>query len=200
VRSHSAQPLHGRSSEESIFGYSVGLRVSELVGLRMENLTFSPHPSHPCVYVLGKGTPGTRTALMARDSNGTTCMAHAPSAGPRDRALSQLSRLCTHAVRFPIHLGQTCQGRGKAMPEPAVEARLAALPSAFVRSFDPQSTGDIREVALWLRHASTQTTEMYLRAETTTLLHVMNETPPPAPRKGRFRPPDQLIALLIADR
>jgi site-specific recombinase XerD len=32
--------------------YSAGLRVSELVGLRMENLTFSPHP---CVYVLGKG-------------------------------------------------------------------------------------------------------------------------------------------------
>src|SRR6516225_8228592 len=32
--------------------YSAGLRVSELVGLRMENLTFSPHP---CIYVLGKG-------------------------------------------------------------------------------------------------------------------------------------------------
>ncbi len=61
-----------------------------------------------------------------------------------------------------------------------------------------QSTGDIRKVALWLGHASTQTTEMYLRADTTTLLDVMNSTPPPSLRKGHFCPPDQLIALLRA--
>jgi hypothetical protein len=54
-------------------------------------------------------------------------------------------------------------------------------------------------VALWLGHASTQTTEMYLRADTTTLLEVMNSTPPPSLRKGHFRPPDQLIALLRAE-
>jgi integrase/recombinase XerD len=44
-----------------------------------------------------------------------------------------------------------------------------------------QSTGDIRKVALWLGHASTQTTEMYLRADTTTLLEVMNGTTPLTP-------------------
>lgn len=62
-----------------------------------------------------------------------------------------------------------------------------------------QSTGDIRKVALWLGHASTQTTEMYLRADTMTLLEVMNTTPQPTLRKGHFRPPDQLIALLRAE-
>ena len=60
-----------------------------------------------------------------------------------------------------------------------------------------QSTGDIRKVALWLGHASTQTTEMYLRADTTTLLEAMNATIPLTLRKGRFRPPDQLIELLM---
>jgi integrase/recombinase XerD len=40
---------------------------------------------------------------------------------------------------------------------------------------------------------------MYLRADTTTLLDVMNSTPPPSLRKGHFRPPDQLIALLRAE-
>jgi hypothetical protein len=39
---------------------------------------------------------------------------------------------------------------------------------------------------------------MDLRADTTTLLEVMNTTPPPTHRKGHFRPPDQLIALLRA--
>jgi integrase/recombinase XerD len=61
-----------------------------------------------------------------------------------------------------------------------------------------QSTGDIRKVALWLGHASTQTTEMYLRADTTILFEVMNTTTPPTLRKGHFSPPDQLIALLKA--
>jgi integrase/recombinase XerD len=62
-----------------------------------------------------------------------------------------------------------------------------------------QSTGDIRKVALWLGHASTQTTEMYLRADTTTRLEIVNRTTPPKLRKGHFRPPDQLIALLKAE-
>jgi hypothetical protein len=58
-----------------------------------------------------------------------------------------------------------------------------------------QSTGDIRKVALWLGHASTQTTEMYLRADTTTLLETMNSIVPPTLRKGHFRA-HQLIELL----
>jgi integrase/recombinase XerD len=62
-----------------------------------------------------------------------------------------------------------------------------------------QSTGDIRKVALWLGHASTQTTEMYLRADTTTRLEIVNHTTPLRLRKGHFRPPDQLIALLKAE-
>jgi integrase/recombinase XerD len=37
-----------------------------------------------------------------------------------------------------------------------------------------------------------------LRADTTILLEVMNTTTPPTLRKGQFRPPDQLIALLKA--
>ncbi|MFL9907837.1 tyrosine-type recombinase/integrase [Paraburkholderia sp. RL17-337-BIB-A] len=59
-----------------------------------------------------------------------------------------------------------------------------------------ESTGDIRKVALWLGHASTQTTDQYLRVDTTTLLETMNSTVPPTLRKGHFRAPDQLIELL----
>jgi hypothetical protein len=38
---------------------------------------------------------------------------------------------------------------------------------------------------------------MYLRADTTTRLEIVKTTPPTL-RKGHFRPPDQLIALLNA--
>jgi integrase/recombinase XerD len=62
-----------------------------------------------------------------------------------------------------------------------------------------QSTRDIRKVVLWLGHTSTRSTEMYLRTDTTTRLEIVNETTPPSLRKGHFRPPDQLIALLKAE-
>jgi hypothetical protein len=63
-----------------------------------------------------------------------------------------------------------------------------------------QATGDIRKVALWLGHATVQTTEMYVRADPTTKLDTLNSVAPPMLSRGRFRPPDQLIASLSGRR
>ncbi|WP_354687519.1 tyrosine-type recombinase/integrase [Cupriavidus necator] len=175
--------------------YSAGLRASELVGLRLENVCFSPQLS---IHVLGKGR--------------------------RERALPLWQETAT-ALRAWLAIRPTgkapevfLNARGEAMTrsgfeyilEKHVRAAAKHCPSLLTKRISPhclrhscallilQSTGDIRKVALWLGHASTQTTEMYLRADTTTLLEVMNATPPPSLRKGHFRPPDQLIALLRA--
>jgi integrase/recombinase XerD len=59
-----------------------------------------------------------------------------------------------------------------------------------------QATGDLRKVALWLGHASIQTTEMYVRADPSTKLDALNASTPPTLRKGRFSPPDALIAAV----
>ena len=173
--------------------YSAGLRVSELVGLRLENLIFSPRLS---IHVLGKGR--------------------------RERALP-LWRETATALRAWLALRPTGQAtevflnrRGAAMTRSGfeyildkhVQTAARRSPSLITKSVSPhclrhscalsilQSTGDIRKVALWLGHASIQTTEMYLRADTTTLLETMNSTVPPTLRKGHFRAPDQLIELL----
>lgn len=175
--------------------YSAGLRVSELVGLRLANLSFNPQLS---IHVMGKGR--------------------------RERALP-LWRETATALRAWLVLRPTGQApevflnaRGAAMTRSGfeyildkhVQTAAQRCPSLLTKSISPhclrhscallilQSTGDIRKVALWLGHASTQTSEMYLRADTATLLEVMNSTPPPTLRKGHFRPPDQLIALLKA--
>jgi integrase/recombinase XerD len=175
--------------------YAAGLRVSELVGLRLDNLAFDPTLS---IHVLGKGR--------------------------RERALP-LWRETATVLRAWLALrpaGQATEvflnARGTAMTRSGFEyilekhVRTAAqhCPSLSTKCISPhclrhscamtilQSTGDIRKVALWLGHASTQTTEIYLRADTATLLEVLNTTPPPTLRKGQFRPPDQLIALLRA--
>ena len=59
------------------------------------------------------------------------------------------------------------------------------------------ATGDIRKVALWLGHASVQTTEVYLRADPAAKLEVLQAVTPPGLKKGRFRVPDRLIAALM---
>ncbi|MGC1787487.1 MAG: tyrosine-type recombinase/integrase [Terriglobales bacterium] len=59
-----------------------------------------------------------------------------------------------------------------------------------------QATKDIRKVSLWLGHSDLTTTEVYVRADPTEKLEAIEAVVPPSLRKGRFRPPDKLFALL----
>jgi len=59
-----------------------------------------------------------------------------------------------------------------------------------------QATQDIRKVSLWLGHSTLATTEIYVRADPTQKLEAIEAIVPPHLRKGKFRPPDRLIALL----
>ncbi len=59
-----------------------------------------------------------------------------------------------------------------------------------------QATNDIRKVSLWLGHANLATTETYTRGDLTEKLEAVNAMVPPHLRKGKFRPPDKLIAWM----
>jgi len=61
-----------------------------------------------------------------------------------------------------------------------------------------QATHDIRKVSLWLGHSNLATTEVYTRADPTDKLEAIEAIVPPHLRKGSFRPPDKLLALLKA--
>jgi site-specific recombinase XerD len=63
-----------------------------------------------------------------------------------------------------------------------------------------QATHDIRKVSLWLGHSNLATTEVYVRADPSEKLEAIEAVLPPRLRKGKFRPPDKLIALLRAKR
>ncbi|MNF15436.1 hypothetical protein D3C80_2180480 [compost metagenome] len=60
-----------------------------------------------------------------------------------------------------------------------------------------QATRDIRKVALWLGHADTRTTEIYLRVDPLEKLDAMEAVLPLGLRRGRFKAPDALIASLF---
>jgi hypothetical protein len=59
-----------------------------------------------------------------------------------------------------------------------------------------QATKDLRKVSLWLGHSSTQTTEMYVRADPSVKLEALESVVAPKLRSGRFKASDKLIASL----
>lgn len=64
------------------------------------------------------------------------------------------------------------------------------------------ATDDIRKVALWLGHASIQTIEMYLRADPTEKLALLDAHHAPLIKTGKCRgPSDNLMQILaVAQR
>lgn len=176
--------------------YAAGLRVSELVGLRLDDLTFVPRL---CIHVLGKGR--RERALPLWRETATTLrawLAIRPQASAPEVFLNARGQAMTRSGfayvlrKHACTARQHCPSLSNKRISPHVLRHSCALMIL-------QATGDIRKVALWLGHASIETTAMYLRADTTVLLEALNATTPPTLRKGHFRPPDKLIALLKSD-
>jgi len=177
--------------------FAAGLRVSELVGLRVDDVSFEPRPS---VRVLGKGR--RERVLPLWKQTGTNLRAWLAI---RDAAA--VPELFLNA-------------RGDAMTRTGFEYVLknhvasakSACPSLDGKRVSPhtlrhscallilKTTRDIRKVALWLGHNNVQTTEMYLRADPTEKLEAVSAVTPPTLRRGRFSAPDQLIEMLTSGK
>src|SRR3954447_1122534 len=55
---------------------------------------------------------------------------------------------------------------------------------------------DTSVIALWLGHVSIETTQIYLHADMTLKERALARTRPPNSRRGRYQPPDTLLAWL----
>jgi site-specific recombinase XerD len=173
-------------------GYACGLRVAELVSLRLDQLdTRSP----PSIRVMGKGRrerilplwKETASALHARikvrQANGAAELFH--NAG--GRAISRagfeyiLDKHATTAKKKQPSVG-------KKRVTPHVLRHTCAMHIL-------QATGDVRKVSLWLGHASIQSTEIYLRADPSEKLDVLAMGVPPTLKRGKFQVPDKLMAM-----
>jgi integrase/recombinase XerD len=176
--------------------FAGGLRVSELVGVLLENVSLGRTPS---VMVKGKGRRERCLPLW------------------KETARDLRAWL---SVRGPVRVPELfVNAEGAAMTRAGFEyvldkhVRAAAKTCASIdgRSVSPhqlrhscavimlQATRDIRKVALWLGHADVRTTEVYLRMDPSEKLEAVEAVVPPELRRGRFRAPDALIASLMAD-
>jgi site-specific recombinase XerD len=175
--------------------FAAGLRVSELVGLRLDQID---RQGVSTVHVIGKGRR-ERVLPLWKET------AAAVKAWLKVRPLSSAAELFLNA-------------RAQAMTRAGFEYILAkhvatashAVPSIAGKSISPHvlrhtcamhtlhATRDVRKVSLWLGHANLQSTEVYLRADPTEKLEALAAMSPPMLKPGRFRAPDKLLAMLNA--
>ena len=171
-----------------------GLRVSELIGQRMDDLAL---PSMS-ILVHGKGRreramPLWKTAATAlRAWLAVRGVASVPEVfvNARGEAMSRWGfayLLKQHAQAAT----EKCTNIVKKKISPHVLRHTSAM---IVLA----ATQDIRKVSLWLGHSNLATTEIYTRGDPTEKLEAIESIVPPHLRKGTFRPPDRLIAMLRA--
>ena len=177
-----------------LLGVTAGLRVSELVSLRVDQVSFRDR--YVDIHVLGKGRKERALTLWREVADGIRAWL---------------------AVRGEVKSFELfVNARGEALTRSGVEYILrkhvqsaeSKCPSLAHKRVSPhtlrhtcamntlQATRDIRKVALWLGHASTQSTEIYLQSDPAEKLEVLEAVVPPALRRGTFSPPDELIAML----
>lgn len=175
-------------------GVTAGLRVSELVGLRLDDVTFDSRYVH--LHVRGKGRKDRLLTLwkVVADSVRTWLAVRGDALVPQLFLNAQGREMTRAGFEYLLRkhvtaASQRCLSlRGKRI-SPHVLRHTCALNVL-------QATGDVRKVALWLGHESVQTTEDYLRVDVTQRLALIESMTPPQLRPGKFRPPDKLIASL----
>ena len=176
--------------------YAAGLRVSELLTMRMEDF---PDRSLSTVRVLGKGR---RERILPLWKETQLMLRNWLAVRPNDRGPELfLSRDGRRMSRdgFAYRLGLHVAAAAEAVPSIADKHVTPHVLRHSCAMHTLQATGDVRKVALWLGHASIQTTEMYLRADPTEKLALLDAHHPPLIKPGRFREPsDKLMAVLAA--
>ena len=173
-----------------------GLRVSELTGLRLDNVA----AQSTSIRIHGKGR--RERALPLWKSTAAALRAWLAIRGPvltpevfvnaRGQPFSRWG--IAHVLRGHGRTArQTCPSLARKRLSPHVLRHTCAM-------IVLQATHDIRKVSLWLGHSQLTTTEMYVRADPSEKLEAIEAIVPPHLRKGAFRPTDALLAWLKAPR
>ena len=177
--------------------FVAGLRVSELVGLRVDDVTFDPQPS---VRIIGKGRRERILPVWKRTgANLRAWLAIRGEAAVPELFLNARGDAMTR-TGFEYVLKQRVGSAKQSCPTLCNKRVSPHTLRHGCAMWMLQTTHDIRKVALWLGHSSVQTTEVYLRADPTAKLEAVNALTPPALRKGRFSAPDQLVAMLTGGK
>jgi site-specific recombinase XerD len=172
---------------------STGLRVSELIALRVSDVSLSTGPH---IRVHGKGRKQRSTPLKAETVAALRQWLHERQGEPEDpvfptrqgRPLSPdaISKL---VAKHTAQAATRCPSLAAKHVSPHVLRHTNAMLLQAARV-------DIATIALWLGHESIKTTYIYQHADDALKQRAIDRTAPIGTPPGRYQPPDTLLAFL----
>jgi integrase/recombinase XerD len=175
--------------------FAAGLRVSELVGLRLEDLSLHPHAA---VVIRGKGRRERCLPLWKQTVAALRAWLAVRGAAPVPEIFVNARREPLTRSGFEYILEKHARTAGRRCPSLATKHISPHVLRHSCALTILKATGDLRKVSLWLGHANMQTTEIYTRADPSIKLEALEAVTPPSLRSGRFRASDKLIASLTS--
>jgi site-specific recombinase XerD len=172
-----------------------GLRISELIGLTRSDITLGAG-AH--VHTVGKGRKERRTPLVPTTRAILKGWLEEQPGPPTDPLFPTITgtRLSRDAIerRLAHHVALAQVGR------PSLKDKRVTMHTlrhtAAMRLL--LAGNDVTVIALWLGHEQIATTNIYLHADMTHKQQAIDRTKPLAAKRGRYRPPDPLLAFLEA--
>jgi site-specific recombinase XerD len=176
-----------------LLAVQTGLRVSELIGLRVADLELGTGAHVRCT---GKGRKQRSTPLTSKCSGVLRDWLGEQNAG-RDDVLFP-SRRGGHLSRDAVERLVTKYADRAATTCPSLAAkRVTPHVLRHTNAVDLLQAGVDRSViALWLGHESVETTQIYLHADLALKERALATTAPVGIGRRRFRPGDKLLAYL----
>lgn len=176
-----------------LLAVQTGLRLSELTGLRHEDLHIGTG-AH--VRVIGKGRKERCTPLSKSTRAVLAAWIREP---PRAEGQPMFPNarggwLSAHGVHYLLRKHVAVA----AAQSPSLKTkRVSPHVLRHTTAMDLLQEGVDRSViALWLGHESVETTQIYLDANLALKQEVLDRTTPPEGKPGRYRPDDRLLAFL----
>jgi len=176
-----------------LLAVQTGLRLSELIGLRPDDVSLGTG-SH--VRVIGKGRKERCTPMSKSTRTVMAAWLREPLRAPSQPVFPNArgGSLSSHGVHYllakHVAVARThCTSLARKRISPHVLRHTTAMD--LLQAGVEQSV-----IALWLGHESIETTQIYLDANLELKEKMLAKTTPPAGKPGRFRPDDKLLAFL----
>jgi site-specific recombinase XerD len=176
-----------------LLAVQTGLRISELTGLTCRDVHLAAGAHVACH---GKGrkdriTPLTTTTVAVlrtwlNERAGEPAAPLFPNRRGQPLSRDAIEHRITHCARIA---GLRCPS----LQSKTITAHVLRHTSAMRLL---HAGVDTSVIALWLGHASVETTQIYLHADLNLKEQALARTKPPNSKTGRYRPPDSILAWL----
>jgi len=174
--------------------YNTGARVSELIHLRIADVSLE---SSPAVHILGKGRKERRVPLwLSTAKQIKRWLKEEKPHGPEQPLFPNRKNGVLTRTSVAERLQLAAQKAATKYPELSQRSISPHLMRHSLAMHLLQAGVDITVIALWLGHESTATTHIYVEADLAMKEQALKSLREPQSRSARYRPQDPVLKFL----